>query len=329
VALNPDDVKLDPQAKALLDMIELAPRIPFSELTPPLARAQFVELCRRTHKTADWAVTTSDHEIPGPAGPLKTRLFRPRSAAQGGLPVLVFFHGGGFCIGDIDTHDPVCRQLADEARCAVLAVDYRLAPEHRFPAAVEDSYAVLRFVSAEGASLGVDPNRIAVGGDSAGGNLAAVSAISARDAGIVLVGQLLIYPAVDWVTPYQSRMDYSEGFLLTEEAIDWFGRNYIDAGQHHDWRASPIFAPDLSRLAPALVICGECDPLLDESRAYSEKLRQSGNDVQFHLYPGMIHGFLTMGGVIAAADNAVAQSAQFLTSIFHDQGSVADETEGP
>jgi acetyl esterase len=316
VAFNPNIVKLDPQAKALLDMIALAEPVPFSELTPSLARAQFVELCRRTRKTADWAVTTSDHTIPGPGGSLKARLFRPRSAALGGAPVLLFFHGGGFCIGDIDTHDPVCRQLAAEARCAILAVDYRLAPEHRFPSAVDDSQAVLRFVSAEGASLGVDPNCIAVGGDSAGGNLAAVSAIFARDAGISLVGQLLIYPATDWVTPYQSRDDYGEGFLLTEEAMDWFARNYIDASQHHDWRASPIFAPDLSRLAPALVICGECDPLLGESRAYSEKLRLSGNDVHFHLYPGMIHGFFTMGGVIAAADNAIAQSAEFLTSIF-------------
>jgi acetyl esterase len=230
--------------------------------------------------------------------------------------VLLFFHGGGFCIGDIDTHDPVCRQLADAARCAVLAIDYRLAPEHRFPSAVDDSQAVLRFISAEGTSLGVDRNRIAVGGDSAGGNLAAVSAIFARDAGITLVGQLLIYPATDWVTPYQSREDYAEGFLLTEEAIGWFGRNYIDPRQHHDWRASPMFASDLARLAPALVICGECDPLLGESQAYAEKLRLSGNDVRFHLYPGMIHGFFTMGRVIAAADNAIGQSAEFLASVF-------------
>jgi acetyl esterase len=327
VAFNSDIVNLDPQAKALLDMIALAGRIPFSELTPSLARAQFVELCRRTRKSADWPVTTSDHTIPGPGGSIKTRLFRPRSAAVGTPPVLLFFHGGGFCIGDIDTHDPVCRQLAEEARCAVLAVDYRLAPEHRFPAAVDDSYAALQFISAEGASLGVDPNRIAVGGDSAGGNLAAVSAISARDTGITLVGQLLIYPAVDWVTAYQSREDYGEGFLLTEEAIGWFGRNYIDAGQHNDWRASPIFASDLSGLAPALVICGECDPLLGESRAYSEKLRQSGNDVHFHLYPGMIHGFLTMGGMIAAADDAIAQSAEFLASVFHSSQSLPDDTE--
>jgi acetyl esterase len=316
VALNPSIVKLDPQAKAVLDMIALAEPIPFSELTPSLARAQFVELCRRTRKTADWAVTTSDHSIPGPGGPLKTRLFRPRSAAVGEVPVLLFFHGGGFCIGDIDTHDPVCRQLADAARCAVLAINYRLAPEHRFPSAVDDSQAVLRFISAQGTSLGVDPNRMAVGGDSAGGNLAAVSAIFARDAGITLVGQLLIYPATDWVTPYQSREDYGEGFLLTEEAIDWFSGNYIDARQHHDWRASPIFAPDLACLAPALLICGECDPLLGESRAYAEKLRLSGNDVHFHLYPGMIHGFFTMGGVIAAADNAIAQSVEFLASVF-------------
>jgi acetyl esterase len=327
VTSNPNIVKLDPQAKALLDMIALAERIPFSELTPSVARAQFVELCRGTRKISDWPVTTSDHRIPGPGGPLKTRPFRPRSTDLGRPPVLLFFHGGGFCIGDIETHDPVCRQLAHEARCAVLAVDYRLAPEHRFPAAVDDSYAALRFISAEGANLGVDPNRIAVGGDSAGGNLAAVSAICARDAGIVLLGQVLIYPGVDWVTPYRSREEYGEGFLLTAEAIEWFGRNYIDASQRNDWRVSPIFAPDLSRLAPALVICGECDPLLDESRAYSEKLRQSGNEVYFHLYPGMIHGFFTMGGIIAAADNAIAQSAEFLASAFHAPRGRPDDTQ--
>lgn len=317
--LDPGTVNLDPQAKGLLDMIALAGRIPYSELTPPLARAQFVELCRRTRKTADWPVITTDHGIAGPGGMLKARLFRPLSATQSKLPVLLFFHGGGFCIGDMDTHDPVCRQLADEAQCAVLAVDYRLAPEHRFPSAVDDSFAALEFIATDGAGLGIDPYRIAVGGDSAGGNLAAVSAISARDAGITLAGQVLIYPAVDWVTPYASRQDYADGFLLTEEAIDWFSRNYIDPSQLGDWRASPILAADLSRLAPALVICGECDPLLGESQAYSEKLRQSGNDVRFHLYPGMIHGFLTMGGVIEAADSAIAQSAKFLASIF-DRG---------
>ncbi len=320
MSLDPTTVQLDPQAKALLDMIALAGRIPYSEITPPLARAQFVELCRRTGKKAEWPVTASDFDFPGPEGGLRARLFRPRTSDDAPLPVLIFFHGGGWCIGDVDTHDPVCRQLAHEAGCAVFSVDYRVAPERRFPAAVEDCFAGVRFVAAENQRLKIDPARMAVGGDSAGGNLAAVCAILARDAGIRLAGQVLVYPATDWVTPYRSREDYAEGFLLTEEAMQWFGGNYIDASQHADWRASPILAADLSRLPPAVVICGECDPLLGESRAYAEKLQQAGNTVTFHLHPGMIHGFLMMGGMISAADTAVGQSARFLVEAFERAG---------
>jgi acetyl esterase len=316
MALDPNTVNLDPQAKALLDMIALADRVPYSQITLPQARAQFVELCRRTRKTTEWPVTAVDRDIPGPAGRLRTRLIVPREAAAGPLPVLAFFHGGGWCIGDIDTHDPVCRQIAAAAGCAVLSVDYRLAPEHRFPAAVEDCFAAVRFLAAEGKSLGLDPARIAVGGDSAGGNLAAVAAILARDAGITLKGQVLIYPATDWVNAYSSRRDYAEGFLLTEEAMSWFGNNYIDAVSHGDWRASPILAPDLSRLPPAIVVCGACDPLLGESTAYAETLRAAGNEASFHLVPGMIHGFYTMGGAIAAADQAVALSVALLKRVF-------------
>ena len=316
MALDPNRVNLDPQAKALLDMIALAGRVPYSQITPALARAQFVELCRRTRKSAQWPVTAVDRDIPGPASKLRTRLIVPRDSAAGALPVLAFFHGGGWCIGDIDTHDPICREIAAAAGCAVLSVDYRLAPESRFPAAVEDCFAAVRFLATDAKSLGLDPTRIAVGGDSAGGNLAAVSAILARDAGIALKGQMLIYPATDWITAYASRRDYGDGFLLTEEAMTWFGSNYIDAADHRDWRASPILAPDLSRLPPAVVICGDCDPLLGESMAYGEKLRAAGNEASFHVHPGMIHGFYTMGGAISAADSAVAQSVALLKRVF-------------
>jgi acetyl esterase len=316
MALDPNTANLDPQAKALLDMIALAGRVPYSEITPPQARAQFVELCRRTRKATEWPVTAVDRDIPGPAGALRTRLIAPREAAAGPLPVLAFFHGGGWCIGDIDTHDPVCREIAAAVGCAILSVDYRLAPENRFPAAVEDCFAAVRFLATEGTSLGLDPARIAVGGDSAGGNLAAVAAILARDAGLALRGQVLIYPATDWVTAYPSRRDYGEGFLLTEEAMSWFGNNYINAADHRDWRASPILAPDLTRLPPAIVVCGACDPLLGESKAYAEKLRAAGNEASFHLVPGMIHGFYTMGGAISAADQAVAQSVALLQRVF-------------
>lgn len=316
MVLDPAKVNLDPQAKALLDMIALAGRIPYSQITPPLARAQFIELCRRTRKTTEFPVSVGDRDIPGPAGPLRARLVVPRAAAAGLLPVLAFFHGGGWCMGDLDTHDPALRQLAAEAGCAVFSLDYRLAPEHPFPAAVEDCFAALQFLAAEGGTLGLDSRRIAVGGDSAGGNLAAVAAILARDAGIALKGQVLIYPATDFSRARASHEDYAEGFLLTRESMAWFGGNYITPADHRDWRASPILAPDLARLPPAIVIVGECDPLRDESRDYAAALRAAGNEAAFHLYPGMIHGFFTMGGAIAAADRAIAQSAALLSRVF-------------
>jgi acetyl esterase len=309
---DPNKIALDKQAKELLDFVAQAKRIPYTEITPPQARAQFIELCRRTRKNGAWDVTTSEHSIGGPLGPLRARLFRPRAVRAAALPVLVYLHGGGWSIGDIDTHDPVCRQIADTAQCAVISVDYRLAPEHRFPAAVEDCFAALRFVAGEGASLGLDPTRIAVGGDSAGGNLAAVCAILARDAGITLRSQVLIYPATDFTASFPSHDDFAEGFLLTRDSIAWFSNNYVDHRQRGDWRASPMLAPDHSRLAPAIVIVGECDPLHDESRAYAEKLRAAGNEANFHLYPGMIHGFFTMGGAIDAADKAIAQAVALL-----------------
>jgi acetyl esterase len=316
MALDPATVALDPQAKALLEMIALAGRIPYSQITPSQARAQFVELCRRTRKAGEWPVSSRDLDLRGPAGALGARLFRPREAGSAPLPVLAFFHGGGWCIGDLDTHDPVCRQLASAAQCAVLAVDYRLAPENTFPAAVDDCFAALRFLAAEGAALDIDSSRIAVGGDSAGGNLAAVAALMAREAGLPLKAQILIYPATDFSRDRPSHEDYADGFLLTRESMAWFGGNYLSPSAHRDWRASPILAPDHRGLPPAIVIVGECDPLRDESRDYAETLVAAGNQASFHLYPGMIHGFFTMGGAIAAADRAVAQSAALLRRVF-------------
>jgi acetyl esterase len=303
---------LHPQARSFLDLIAMIGRIPYCQITPSQARAQFGELCRRTRKHAEWAVAISDHAIPGPGGAIGVRLYRPRAAGASMLPVLLYFHGGGWCIGNLDTHDPVCRQLADQAGCAVLSVDYRLAPEHPFPAAVEDCAAALRFIAAEGASLGLDPERIAVGGDSAGGNLAAVCTLLARDAEIALAAQLLIYPVTDFAMAHPSHDEFAEGFLLTREALQWFGANYVGAGDPADWRASPLRAPDLSRLPPAAIIVGNCDPLRDEGCAYAERLRQAGVEADLHLHPGMIHGFFTMGGRMDAADAAIAQSVALL-----------------
>jgi len=315
MALDPATVALDRQARALLDMIAQAGRIPYSEITPLQARAQYQELCRRTRKPGEWPVTATDLALPAPGGAVSARLYRPREAGKA-LPVLAYFHGGGWCIGDLDTHDGACRQLASEAGSAVLAVDYRLAPENPFPAAVEDCFAALSHIAEEGGRLGLDSRRIAVGGDSAGGNLAAVTTLMARDAGIDLKAQLLIYPATDFSRVRQSHEDYAEGFLLTRESMAWFGGNYLPERAHGDWRASPILAADHRRLPPALVIVGECDPLRDESRDYALALREAGNEAEFHLYPGMIHGFFTMGGAITAADRAIAQCAALLRRVF-------------
>ena len=314
--LDPNAVNLHPQARLFLDFLAQAKRIPYSEITPEQARAQFTEFCRRMKKQCEWDVTASDQAIPGPAGPLPTRLYRPRAKGAAALPVLIYFHGGGWCIGDLDTHDAVCRQIADAAGSAVLSVDYRLAPENPFPAAVEDAFAAVQHVAREGAKLGLDPSRIAVGGDSAGGNLAAVSAIMARDAGIPLRAQILIYPATDFCGGHPSHEECAEGFLLTRESIDWFSTNYVDPCHHRDWRVSPLCAPDHSRLAPALVIVGEFDPLRDESRAYAERLKAAGTETSFHLYPGMIHAFINLGGLISVADDALEQVAAMLAKRF-------------
>ena len=297
-------------------MIALAKRIPYTEITPPQARAQFVELVRRTRKPGDWQVTSADLALPGPAGAMRARLFWPSGTSAAALPTLLYFHGGGWSIGDIDSYDPLCRQLAATAGCAVLSLDYRLAPEHPFPAAPEDCFAALRALVADGERLGLDTSRLALGGDSAGGNLAAVTAIRARDAGIAPAAQILFYPATDFAMDTGSHADYAEGFLLTRDAMNWFSRNYLGHADGSDWRASPLLAPDLARLPPAIVIVGECDPLCDEGRAYAQRLREAGNEAAFHLHPGMIHAFVTMGGIIDAADRAIAQAAEFLGRAF-------------
>jgi len=254
----------------------------------------------------------------GPAGPIPLRLYRGLgTAADAPLPVLVYFHGGGWTIGDLDTHDIVCRTLANRARCAVIAVDYRMGPEHKFPAAVEDCLAATRWVAGQAANLGIDAARIAVGGDSAGGNLAAVAAITLRDAGgPPLVFQALVYPATDQRMDSESHSKFGEGYLLTRANMLWFRGNYLLPGDYDDWRASPIRAADLARLPPAHIITAGYDPLLDEGRAYSDRLVAAGVPVLYECFEGMAHGFLTMGGVVAAANHALYRLGQSLALAF-------------
>ena len=241
-------------------------------------------------------------------GNVALRSYRPQgSKADEQLPALVYIHGGGWVIGDLDTHDVLCRQLANGARCAVYSVDYRLAPEHPFPAAVEDSVAALKFVA------GRHP-RVAVGGDSAGGNLATVVALHAREhGGPEIAFQLLIYPATDQRAQHPSIRRNGEGYLLTKKSMDYFQAQYLPRKEDHlDWRASPLLAKRLAGLPPAYVITAGYDPLVDEGREYAERMAKEGVEVAYREYPDMVHGFILFGGVLDTANAAVAECGEQL-----------------
>jgi acetyl esterase len=234
------------------------------------------------------------------------RLYRP--VATGVLPVLVYFHGGGWTIGDLDTHDVLCRQLCLFSSAAVVAVDYRLAPEHRFPAAVDDCLAAVRWVRAQATAQGLDGSRLAVGGDSAGGNLAAVVSLLLRDAGDAPpLHQLLVYPATDMRAGAPSHTANAQGYLLTADSVNYFRGQYTpEPASWTDWRASPLLAPDLKNLPPALVLTAGFDPLRDEGRQYADALSAAGNRVQYVCFERQVHGFITMSRVLDEARSAVA-----------------------
>ncbi|HVM08186.1 MAG TPA: alpha/beta hydrolase [Acidimicrobiales bacterium] len=258
-----------------------------------------------------------DRTIPGPAGDVPVRVYTPEGS--GPFPVVVYFHGGGWTIGSIDSHDPVTRRMAAEAGAVVVSVEYRLAPEHPFPAAVDDSLAAFDWVFANAAELNGDPSKLAVAGDSAGGNLAAVAAIHARDTGTPLAAQILIYPSVDQREGYASYDENEAGPFLTKETMVWFKAQY--AADPLDWRASPIVAEDLSRLAPALVITGQYDPLRDEGKAYAAALEEAGTPVTLHNYETMPHVFVQMWGVLPAAKECMTEIAETLKKAFAVSGS--------
>jgi acetyl esterase len=245
-------------------------------------------------------VGTYDRSIPGATGPRRARVYSPRSRAAGSAPCLVFFHGGGFVVGSIESHDGACRALASRAGVVIVSVDYRLAPEHRAPAGLEDAIAATRWVLANAASLGVDAGAVAVGGDSAGGNLAAGVAIATRDDGLRPAFQLLVYPATDATRSLPSHGHFAKGFFLPELQITWFLDHYLpDPAFARDPRASPLFAPDVARTPPALVVTAGFDPLRDEGRAYADKLGAAGVDVQYVCAEGMMHGFFNTAGCLS------------------------------
>jgi acetyl esterase len=253
------------------------------------------------------------------ANAIALRAYRPAGVAAGEvLPALVYFHGGGWTIGDLDTHDILCRQFSNGARCAVFSVDYRLAPEHAFPAAVEDCIAATRWIAAQAHALNIDPARIAVGGDSAGGNLATVVALDARDAGGPgLRFQLLIYPATDQRCGFASHQRNGDGYLLTRHSIAYFRGHYLPReADWLDWRASPLLAKNLAALPPAFVLTAGFDPLVDEGKAYAERLAAENVEMAYREYPDMIHGFVLFGGVLETANAAVAECCARLRSAF-------------
>ncbi len=289
----------------ILDRIRRANRPPFHALTPREARlayrmgAEILDLPRAPLPRVE------DLEVAGrPA-----RLYAPAATA---LPVLLYLHGGGFTIGDLETHDSLCRQLALRSGAAVLALDYRLAPEHRFPAAVDDAWAALAWVHEHAHTLGLDGSRLAVGGDSAGGTLAAVSAFFARDRGLPLKLQLLITPGTASLPNTASHRLFANGFLLDAASIEWFFGHYLDRHQRHDWRFAPLEADDHAGLAPACVVLAECDPLVDEGIAYADTLRAAGVSVQLELYRGVTHDFIKMGRYIPEALTALNACADSL-----------------
>jgi acetyl esterase len=316
--------RLDPQARLLMDVVARKAAPAFHTLDVARAREETRKLHLYCSPDLPAVAASIDIGIPREHGdPLPARLTRPAGSTAGNpLPLLIYFHGGGWTVGDLDSYDCLCRLLANQAACAVLSVDYRLAPEHPFPAAVEDADLAVRWAADQAAQLVVDPRRIAVGGDSAGGNLAAVAAILARDRGQPpLVFQLLIYPATDQGSERPSQRQFGRGYLLDLESIRYFQHKYLrHARDYADWRASPLLAADLSRLPPALVITAGFDPLLDDCIAYADRLAAAGVPVEYRCYEGMIHGFITLGKVFPIAGEAIALAATALEAAFIASG---------
>ncbi|TFZ08879.1 alpha/beta hydrolase [Ramlibacter humi] len=301
---------LHPQAQALLRLIEEKGIPPTHTLSPREAR-EFYRV-RRAVTQPEPPEVTQVSELK--AGDIPLRYYRPAgSAAADVLPVLVYYHGGGWVIGDLDTHDTLCRQLANGSGCAVVAVDYRMGPEHRYPAAVDDALAAARWVHDNAAGLKLDAKRMAVGGDSAGGNLAAVTALAFREGGPKLAFQLLIYPATDQRRGWPSHQANGQGYLLEKATMDYFISHYIDDRKHYlDWRASPLLHTDHRNLPPAFVLVAGYDPLHDEGVAYAQKLSEAGSRASLVNFDRQIHGFITMGKVIDEANTAVQLCASQL-----------------
>ncbi len=308
---------LDPQVQAFLDEIAALDPPPLETMTPDEAREMCIAEIEALGEP-EAVAEVRDFTVPGPGGEVPVRLYKPESAGDEPLPVLVFYHGGGWVVCNLDTHDTLCRQLANAVGCAVVAVDYRLAPEHKYPAAVDDSYAAASWVMENAGTFGGDPARVAVGGDSAGGNLATVVSMMARDRGEPMpVCQILIYPVTDYDLERPSYLENAEGYVLTKAAMRWFFDCYFERDEDgYQPYASPIRAESLVGLPPALVITSEYDPLRDEGEAYAARLKEAGVPVKHTRYDGMIHPFIRRTAIFDKDKLAQKQITETLKKAF-------------
>jgi acetyl esterase/lipase len=288
--------KLSPKARAIVDQIATLPRLP--TLTPTQARGSPSPLEAAPEAVASLTART----IPGPGGPIALRIYRPKDALRAAL---VYFHGGGWVVGSLEGADGSCRALANRSRCVVISVDYRLAPETKFPGAVDDAYAATRWVSENAADLRIDPTHIAVGGASAGGNLAAAVALVARERGGPKIAfQLLTVPVTELSSKAASHREFAEGYGLSAADMMWYGTHYVRTPADADDPRASVLRADLHGLPPAFVITAECDPLRDDGEAYADRLRALGIRASYKRYPGMFHGFMSFPGTLPEATQA-------------------------
>ncbi|MCB1412661.1 MAG: alpha/beta hydrolase [Xanthobacteraceae bacterium] len=311
-------VVLDADAAAVLKAFRDAGRPPYETLTPPEARNLYLMGAAAARPEPPAIASVQSLNALGPHGAIPLRLYKPLTLreADGLAPCLVFFHGGGWVIGDLDSHDVVCRTLAHEGQMLVVSVDYRLAPEHKFPTAVDDAIAATEWVVANALTHGIDMSRLVVGGDSAGGNLAAIVALHAREAGPKIAGQVLIYPATDFRMGHPSHSEPETSCLLTHSVIRWFRDHYLNTPADADhWRASPARATNFAGLPPAYVLTAGADPLRDEGDEYAQRLADAGVPVAHKTYPGQFHGFITMGKLLPKAGEAMAEIGAWLRKL--------------
>jgi acetyl esterase len=312
-------VTLDPDAAFVFKAFQEAGRPAYETLSPQEAREFYRQARFVSNPEPPELKSVAPLSIPAPHGAIPARIYTPRVLRQaGGLaPCLVFFHGGGWVIGDLDTHDVACRKLADEGQLIVISVDYRLAPEHKFPCAVDDAITATAWIASNAKQLGIDATRLFVGGDSAGGNLAAVVAIAARDGnGPAIAGQVLIYPSTDFAMTHPSHSEPETSILLTHSVIKWFCNHYLDGSTDiGDWRASPARASTLAGLPPAYLLTAGADPLRDEGEEYSRRLKEAGVAVTYRTFPGQFHGFFTMGKLLQQANVAAQEIGVWLRAL--------------